>query len=298
MQKSSEPLGTPGAPETEMPCLFISHGAPSLPIEQSTACEFFTSLGRQLPRPKAILIISAHWETAQPALLTGAQPLDTIYDFYGFPEPLYRMRYPAPGIGQLGSDIAATLRGAGFAVSTETKRGLDHGAWVPLYLMYPDADIPVSQLSVVSGKSPEYHFRLGQVLANLRRENILIVGSGTMTHNLGDVGNFHGERNDTGETDYVREFSRWMEGKITAQDIDALTNYRNLAPHATRAHPTEEHLMPFYVALGAVGDQWQAELVHRSCVYNVINLDCYAFRSTNDRHSIANPATTTHQEIL
>ena len=279
-------------PSTLMPSLFISHGAPTLPIEESPARDFFLGLGDEVPSPAAILIVSAHWDTDSLGLLAGAQTLDTIHDFYGFPQALYDMQYPAPGIDKPGIDklgndtlsekIVTTLNKAGFKVSVDGQRGLDHGAWVPLKLMYPQADIPVTQVSVNTLQSPEYHWRLGRALAPLRQDNVLIIGSGTMTHNLSEVGNFHGERNAFDEADYVTEFSRWMETKILDCDIDALLQYQTRAPHAERAHPTTEHLLPLYVALGAAGVSWQAELLHRSCVYGVINLDSYLFKKIVD----------------
>ena len=260
-----------------MPSLFLSHGAPTLLIDDSPTHNFYIDLEPHLPRPSAILIISAHWVSETVKILGGNQPLDTIYDFYGFPQTLYEMTYPAPGIANLSTKIAAKLDAAGFKVSIDTQRGLDHGAWVPLKLMYPDADIPVAQIAVNMHQSAEYHWRLGRALADLTREGVLIIGSGTMTHNLGEIADFHNGVDNRTEADYVKAFSRWMEEKIDNDDIEALLQYRSLAPYAVRAHPTAEHILPFYVALGAAGDAWRGELLHRSCSYGVINLDCYAF---------------------
>ena len=261
------------------PSLFLSHGAPTLPIEDSPARNFFLDLGKRFPRPSAILIASAHWVSDKVEILGGDTPLDTIYDFYGFPRALYELTYPAPGIAGLAENIAQLLEDAGFEVNVDRQRGLDHGAWVPLKLMYPDADIPVAQISVNPGESAEYHWRLGQALANLPQENILIIGSGTMTHNLGEIADFHNEQAAGHEAPYVTEFSRWMENAIEGGQVDKLLQYRQAAPHAKRAHPTTEHILPFYVALGAAGSDWRGELIHRSCTYGVINLDSYAFRA-------------------
>ena len=246
-------------------------------IEQSAARDFFLNLGSQLPQPKAIVIASAHWLSDPLGFLGGTEPLDTIYDFYGFPDELYAMKYPSPGIGQLESTIAAMLESAGLQFSVDRTRGLDHGAWIPLKLMYPEAKIPVTQISLDPNGSPQHHWRLGNALHSLVADNVLVIGSGTMTHNLGDVGNFHHGDIHGPEADYVIEFSRWMEARIADRNLDELLAYRHKAPHAARAHPTPEHLMPFYFALGAAGSDWRGELIHRSAVYNVINLDSYAF---------------------
>ena len=261
-----------------MPSLFLSHGAPTLPIEESPARDFFLNLGKRFPQPKAILIASAHWISDKVEILGGDTPLDTIYDFYGFPQALYEMTYPAPGISSLAENIGRRLKESGFEVSIDRERGLDHGAWIPLKLMYPDANIPVAQISVNPRESAEYHWRLGKVLANLKQQGILIIGSGTMTHNLGEIADFHNEQTAASEAQYVTEFSRWMENTIKGGEVDKLLQYRQTAPHAKRAHPTPEHILPFFVALGAAGSDWDGELLHRSCTYGVINLDSYAFR--------------------
>lgn len=280
--------------QTVMPSLFISHGAPTLPIEESPAREFFLALSNHLPKPKAILIASAHWDTNAVGLTASDTTLTTIHDFFGFPKALYEMHYPAKGNASWTAKVAHEIDKAGFKITLDHQRGLDHGAWVPLKLMYPQADIPVAQLSVNSQQSPEYHWRLGRALAPLKREGVLIIGSGTMTHNLGDVGNFHGEKNDFAEANYVYEFSRWMETKILDGDIDNLLQFQSRAPHANRAHPTLEHILPLYIALGAAGVSWQAELIHRSCIYGVINLDSYMFRKL-PKHADVLPIHSTNE---
>ena len=262
-----------------MPTLFLSHGAPTMAIEQSAARDFFLRLGAKLPQPKAIVIASAHWVSEPVGILGGTKPLDTIYDFYGFPYELYAMEYPSPGIGELESSITDLLETAGLEIRVHRTRGLDHGAWIPLKLMYPDANIPVTQISVDPNGSPAHHWRIGRALQSLVRDDVLVIGSGTMTHNLSEVGNFHSADTKDDEADYVIEFSRWMEAQIAAQDLDGLLAYREQAPYAERAHPSPEHLMPFYFALGAAGADWRGELLHRSAVYNVINLDSYAFHT-------------------
>ncbi|MGR8949598.1 MAG: DODA-type extradiol aromatic ring-opening family dioxygenase [Gammaproteobacteria bacterium] len=261
-----------------MPSLFLSHGAPTLAIEPSAAREFYLGLGDRLPTtPTAIVIASAHWITEPVSVLGGNKPLDTIHDFYGFPDELYEMQYPSPGIGELENTISSLIKNAGLDVRVDHERGLDHGAWVPLKLMYPQANIPVTQISVDPTGSAEHQWQVGRALAPLKKDNVLIIGSGTMTHNLGDVVDFHDGRNDQSEADYVIEFSRWMEARIESRQVEQLLAYREQAPHAVRAHPTPEHIMPFFFALGAAGDDWRGSLIHRSAVYGVINLDSYAF---------------------
>ena len=146
--------------------------------------------------------------------------------------------------------------------------------------MYPDADIPVAQISVNVEETAEYHWRIGRALAPLKQDGVLIIGSGTMTHNLGEIADFHNAHTNGAEAAYVTEFSRWMEERINSCDVDALLHYRSIAPNALRAHPTPEHILPFHVALGGAGSDWQGELLHRSCSYGVINLDSYAFNAS------------------
>lgn len=167
-----------------LPSLFLSHGSPMLALRQSPAREFLAGLGVRLPRPKAIVVASGHWETESPAV-SGVAVNDTIHDFYGFPPALYAIRYPAPGSLELAERVAALLREAGLSAEVDGQRGLDHGAWVPLWLMYPDHDIPVLQLALQTWLGPEHHLQLGRAIATLREHDVLVIGSGTMTHNLG-----------------------------------------------------------------------------------------------------------------
>ncbi|HET7921462.1 MAG TPA: class III extradiol ring-cleavage dioxygenase [Gammaproteobacteria bacterium] len=227
-----------------LPALFVSHGSPMLALDETNpAHTFLKSLGEGLPRPRAILVISAHWETATPRL-TGAQHLDTLHDFYGFPEPLYALRYPAPGAHALAKDIARKL---GPPAGVDRVRGLDHGAWVPLRLMYPQADIPVLQLSLQTALGPAHHLALGEALKSLRDEGVLILGSGGATHNLREY--FH----PAGGYESYAEFSDWLYDALIRDDRDALLDYRRRAPQGARNHPTEEHFLPLFVALGAGG---------------------------------------------
>jgi len=257
-----------------LPVLFISHGSPILAISDSPARRFLESLGRSLPRPTSILVISAHWESdGAPAVSLAQQPA-TIHDFRGFPPELFAIDYPAPGAPELAGHAAQLLEQAGYAVKRSADRGLDHGAWVPLRLMYPQADIPVAQLSLVRGAGPAEHERLGSALSALRQEGVLVVGSGSLTHNLHE---FRGQGVDAPVPSWVSDFSDWMHARLQAQQRDALLDYRRAAPDGERNHPTEEHLLPLFVAMGAAGAAARAERIHASYQYGLLAMDVYAF---------------------
>jgi len=257
-----------------LPVLFISHGSPMLAIDRSPAHDFLLGLGKTFPKPKAILVASAHWETiGEPAVSLTSQP-ETIHDFGGFPRDLFEIQYPAPGAPEVAERARSLLQAAGFAVKASSTRGLDHGAWVPLRLMYPKADIPVFQVSVLQRASPAEHFRLGQALAALRDEGVLIIGSGSITHNLYE---FRGHDIDADVPEWVNEFDVWMKDRLEANDAAAVLNYREVAPSAVRNHPSEEHISPLFVAMGAAGDSAKVTRLHGSYEYGVLGMDTYAF---------------------
>ncbi|MDA8050545.1 MAG: class III extradiol ring-cleavage dioxygenase [Rhodospirillales bacterium] len=258
-----------------MPTLFVSHGSPMTAITDTPARRFLAGLGGSLPRPRAVLVASAHWETAEPMVNAVARN-ETIHDFYGFPQALFAISYSPPGAPEIASEIAASLDEAGFACGLDPRRGLDHGAWVPLFLAYPEAEIPVLQLSVQTALGPRHHLALGQALAELRAQGILILGSGSFTHDLRRFGRGRAGI-DAPETPDVTAFSDWMDEHIRAHDVPALTDYRGLAPHAADEHPTEEHLLPLYVALGAAGETARARRLHSSVEYGFLRMDAYAF---------------------
>ena len=258
-----------------LPTLFISHGSPMTALQNTPARHFLATLGGLIPRPQAILAVSAHWETASPEV-SNPPANETIHDFYGFPQALYNIRYPAPVAHGLAARTAALLGTAGLACATNPTRGLDHGAWVPLHLAYPNADIPTIQLSVQTGLGPAHHIALGAALRPLRAEGVLILGSGSFTH---DLRRFRPGRSSLNapETQDVTDFSTWMDAKIMAGDISALADYRRLAPHAADEHPTEEHLLPLHVALGAAGAGMAPKKLHSSVEYGFLRMDAYAF---------------------
>ena len=258
---------------TRQPALFISHGAPTLALEPGAARDFLARLGAGLTRPRAILVVSAHWETAVPAVSTATQP-ETIHDFHGFTQALYRMRYPAPGAPDVARQAMQLLAAAGMTVTAVPERGLDHGAWVPLALMFPAADIPVAQLAVQTRLGPAHHLRLGEALRPLRDAGVLIVGSGSSTHNLGEFG-----RHDYAAAPpaWVSDFNEWLAAAVAAGRAADLLDYRRLAPHAVRNHPTEEHLLPLFAALGAATPGTPPQRIHAGYTHGVIGMDAYRF---------------------
>ena len=261
-----------------LPSLYLSHGAPTLPLTDTPARTFLQQLGHRLERPKAILVISAHWETAVPTV-NAVDSNETIHDFGGFPRALYDLRYPAPGSPTIAERIADQLRAGGFDCNIDRRRGLDHGAWVPLLLMYPQADIPVLQLSVQPHLGPEHHLKVGRALAPLRDEGVLIIGSGSFTHDLSE---FRGHDPDDPAPDWVNKFADWFDAALTRGQTGELIDYRRRAPFATKNHPTDEHLLPLYAALGAAGKNVRTERLHASSTYSVLRMDVYAFQAAND----------------
>ena len=255
------------------PSVFLSHGAPTLPLVDAPARDFLMGLGRQLGRPRAILVVSAHWETEIPALSTATHP-ETIHDFRGFPRALYEMNYPAPGAPDLAERARDLLAEAGIGSRLDPSRGLDHGAWVPLLLMYPDAEIPVTQISVQPHLGPSHHMAVGRALAGLRAEDVLIVGSGSFTH---DLTGFRGQAVDAPMSPEVVAFADWFDARITGAAEDDLLAYRSRAPFAVAQHPTDEHLLPLYVAMGAGGLAHPSRL-HVSAMHSILRMDAYAFR--------------------
>lgn len=256
--------------------LFLSHGSPMTPLLDIPARHFLAGLGATMDRPRAILVASAHWDTDAPEV-NGVAVNDTIHDFYGFPRPLYALRYPAPGDPALAARVLDLLAAAGLTGSIDRRRGLDHGAWVPLLLAYPEADIPVVQLSVQPALGPAHHLALGRAIAALRGEGVLVIGSGSWTHDLR-----RGLRAaiDAPDTPDVVAFCDWMNTALTEGRTADLLDYRKLAPYGAEQHPTEEHLLPLFVAMGAamngVGAA-TAERIHVSGTYGFLRMDSYAF---------------------
>jgi 4,5-DOPA dioxygenase extradiol len=272
-----------GMAHTPMPSLFVSHGSPMLALEPGAAGGFMQRLGTAIDtafeRPRAIVVASAHSLTREPALLAAARH-DTVHDFGGFPQALYRLRYDAPGAPELALRAAQLVREAGLPVHVVPEGGLDHGIWVPLRFAYPNADIPVLPLAFPPNWSPRQLFALGRALAPLRSEGVLVVGSGSITHNLRLVFSrtAHERTAEAGgpEMPESAAFRSWFAQRAAAQDHQALFDYRRQAPHAADMHPTDEHLLPWYVAAGA-GHEGPLLRVHDSVTNGCLGMDAYAF---------------------
>ena len=263
-----------------LPPLFVSHGSPMTALEPREAGAWMQRLGPALEarfgRPRAVLAISAHSLTREPVLLAAPRH-EAVYDFGGFDPRLYEMRYDAPGAPDLAARVATLLAGAGIPVHRVEQGGLDHGIWTPLHYLFPDADVPVLPLAWPPNWSPQQLLTLGRALAPLAEEGVLIMASGSITHNLGRVfagGGLHPpERPATPESTAFRD---WFAARGAAADWPALLDYRRQAPHARLMHPSDEHLLPFYVAAGAAGDG-PALRVHASLTYGDLGMDAYAF---------------------
>ena len=260
---------------TSLPTLFVSHGSPMLALQDSPARRFLSALGKTLPTPKAIVMVSSHWEPGSGPAVSTAADMETIHDFGGFPPELFAIQYPAHGAPEVAEKVRQRLETAGYAVQVSQQRGLDHGAWVPLMLMYPQANIPVFQVSILRGATAGEHERLGQALAPLRYENVLVIGSGSLTHNLYE---FRGQDLESPAPAWVIDFRNWMKDALLEGRRDALLDYRRQAPAAKRNHPTEEHLMPLFVAMGASGNNSSAEQLHSSYEYGILAMDAYQFK--------------------
>ena len=260
--------------------LFLSHGSPMTALEPGAVGPFWRQLGAALDaggRPRAILAVSAHSLAHEPLLLAAAQHT-TVHDFGGFPEPLYRLRYDAPGAPALAEQVAALVRAAGLPIHVADDGGLDHGIWAPLRFVWPDADIPVLPLAFPPDWSPARLMALGQALAPLARQGVLVYGSGSITHNLRLLfGSAQRPALDAPEIPQSAAFRQWFAAHGRAADWPALLDYRQQAPHAVMMHPTDEHLLPLYVAAGAAGTQPTALRLHDSLTYGCLGMDAYAF---------------------
>jgi len=255
---------------SSLPALFLPHGAPDLALSGHSAARFLQGLGQRFARPKGIVIISAHWETDGLALTT-AGTLPTIHDFAGFAPALYELSYPAATSPDLIAAVSDRLCAAGRPVLEDPARGLDHGAWVPLMLAYPEADIPVVQLSLDRQLDPAGHLAVGRALAGLREEGILVVGSGATVHNLRLI-----SPEGSPPARFATAFDGWIEAVLQVGDFEKLAEFGS-APQARMAHPTPEHLLPLLVAAGAGGAQGRATRLHAGYSYGSIGMSAFAF---------------------
>jgi 4,5-DOPA dioxygenase extradiol len=264
-----------------LPSLFLSHGSPMTAIEPREAGAFMQALGpaidRAFGRPQAVLAVSAHTLARRHVLLAGARHA-AVYDFGGFPDALYQLRYDAPGAPALAPRVAALMAETGLDVQALDQGGLDHGIWTPLRYLYPEADVPVLPLSFNPQDRPDALWALGRALAPLADEGVLILGSGSLTHNLSLVFGSGGMPPvDAPERAESASFRSWVADRTAARDWPALADYRQQAPHAALMHPTDEHWLPFYVAAGAGGDSALPQRLHASQTYGVLAMDAYAF---------------------
>lgn len=263
---------------TTMPTLFISHGGPNIVTDESEARDYLATLSERFPRPKAIVVVSAHFETDGVSVVTDPAP-GMIYDFRGFAPELYEMDYPAPGEPALAERVFSLLEQAGLEPKRVEKRGYDHGTWTPLKLAFPEADIPVVQVSVDPVRDAAWHHALGRALSPLREEGVLLVGSGHITHNLRALFPIMrgGEAADPALVEQVNAFTGWFADRLAAGDHEAILDWKARAPWPAENHPTDEHLMPIFFALGAAGEHARAERAHASKQLGFFAYDSYLF---------------------
>jgi 4,5-DOPA dioxygenase extradiol len=256
------------------PAIFLSHGAPTLILEDVPARDFFKGLGPRFRSVQAVLCISAHWETEVPSV-NAVERLPTIHDFYGFPDELYRIKYPAHGSLSIAEEVVKVLSESGIHCNVDHSRGLDHGAWVPLSLMFPKADVPMVQLSIQHNLDPEKHLELGRALTPLRERRILILGSGGAVHPLG----YFTPRFDGSPPErWATEFEEWLTDKVERGDNNSLLDYRRSAPYPERAQPRPDHLMPLMVAVGAAGVDAPGVKIHGSWTWGDLGMGAYEFK--------------------
>ena len=266
---------------TPLPALFVSHGSPMIALQPGEAGAFLQRLGPAIDasfgRPQAILALSAHTLTRAPVALAAAKH-EAIYDFGGFDPRLYAMRYDAPGAPALADRVSELLAPAGVPLHRLARGGLDHGIWTALKYVYPGADVPVLPLGWSPHAKPVELFALGRALAPLAEEGVLILGTGSITHNLRRVAMAGMHRQSAPpEAPDSAAFRRWFAERSAARDWPALFDYRAQAPHAAEMHPSDEHLLPWYIAAGAGGPDAAPRRLHASATHGVLGMDTYAF---------------------
>ncbi|QJI45025.1 dioxygenase [Pseudomonas sp. ADAK2] len=252
------------------PSLYISHGSPMLALEPGASGPALARLAAEMPKPEAIVIVSAHWESNE-LLVSGNPQPETWHDFGGFPKALFEVQYPAPGDPQLAAEVVELLKADDLPARIDAKRPFDHGVWVPLSLMYPQADIPVVQVSLPTRGGPALQTRVGHALAKLREQGVLVIGSGSITHNLREL-DWHAGPESV--EPWAKAFRDWMIEKLAANDEAALHDYRQQAPNAVRNHPSDEHLLPLYFARGAGG---KFGVAHQGFTMGALGMDIYRF---------------------
>ena len=239
-----------------MPVVYVSHGSPMVAVERDGYTEALRRMGETLTAPTAVVVISAHWESAAPVRVGSSERPSLIYDFGGFPPELYHLKYPAPGSPGIAKDIVQRLVAAGIPAVEDSQRGLDHGAWVPLRQIYPDAKVPVVEVTLPMPRTPAQLLAIGKALAPLRDQGVLIVGSGGIVHNLRRV--VFADKNAPVEP-WAKSFDDWVRARLEDKDVAALVDYRKRAPEAAASVPTTEHFDPLFVALGASGEEFEVK---------------------------------------
>ncbi|PMJ91737.1 class III extradiol ring-cleavage dioxygenase [Vibrio sp. 10N.261.55.A7] len=257
----------------KQPAFFISHGSPMLALETSETTEFLKGFGQTVARPNAIVVFSAHLDTQSTITITSAENPKLIYDFYGFPSALYDIHYPASGAPQLASKIQGLISKVGLSAELDGQLGWDHGVWMPLYLMYPKADIPIVQVSISTELGANVNYQLGEALASLRTEGVMLIGSGGISHNLPEISSTNPTPN---RKEMVSEFTLWIADKLQQGDHQALLNYLDEAPHALFNHPTQEHFVPLLPILGASSSD-NVTQIHRAVQRELLAMDAYQF---------------------
>lgn len=258
-------------PAPTLPTFFLSHGSPGLALDPGATGAFWEKLAQALPRPKAVLCVSAHWMTEEAAVSAPARN-ETIHDFYGFPEPLYRLAYPAPGAPALAERVAGLLSDAAIPCAVDHERGLDHGAWVPLRVMYPAADIPTIQLAIQPYRDAAWHERMGAALAPLRDEGVLILASGGAVHNLRGL-----MRQGGPAPEWAQSFDEWLASALAEGRRAELLDWERRAPHAREAQPTPDHFLPLFVALGAAGAGARGERLFQGFTLGSLSMAAFRF---------------------
>ena len=271
----------------EAPALFVSHGAPTFALEPGVLGPKLTALRMEQWGLKAAVVASAHWQTRGVQLMCGKAP-ETVHDFGGFPPALYQLQYPAPGEPALAGSAAELLRAAGFNVSFDQNRGFDHGVWVPMRYLLPAARTPVFQVSLPLDLDAQGAIRLGQALAPLRRQGVLVMGSGSLTHNLREIFD-----TSAASATYAVEFTEWVRRRVQERDLAGLMDYRRRAPQALRAHPTEEHFLPLLIALGASDALDEVTVMEGGMTHGVLSMESYLFRGKTASRGPGSPALPT-----
>ena len=264
---------TTSAGSALLPTLFVSHGAPLFAVEPGTSGPALQQWGAQLPSDlRGVVVLSPHWMARTVTVMTNPEP-QTWHDFGGFPPALYTLQYPAPGSPALAQEVMDLLAAAGMPAQADAQRPLDHGTWVPLMHLLPQANVPVVQVAMPVGWDAARLYAMGAALQSLRASGVLLMASGSMTHNLAEF--FGGER---ATAPYVVEFSRWVESRLQEGDVESLLKHRSLAPHAHRAHPTDDHFLPLFFALGAAGPAARPTYLTREVMYSMLAMDSFALQ--------------------